>query len=76
MLAAGVSTTAATIHWVDEGIDTGAVIAAEEVPVLPDDTAATLRARVQAVEHRLLPQVVRTLIAPGDRVAQEMKGMS
>ena len=69
VLAAGVSKTAATVHWVDEGIDTGAVIAAEEVPVLPDDTAETLRARVQAVEHRLLPQVVRTLIAPGDRVA-------
>jgi phosphoribosylglycinamide formyltransferase-1 len=75
VLAAGVSKTAATVHWVDEGIDTGAVIAAEEVPVLPDDTAETLRARVQAVEHRLLPQVVRTLIAPGDRVAQGMKGM-
>ena len=62
VLAAGVSETAATVHYVDEGIDTGAVIASERVPVLPGDDAATLRARVQAVEHRLLPRVVRELI--------------
>jgi phosphoribosylglycinamide formyltransferase 1 len=62
VLAAGVSQTAATVHYVDEGIDTGAVIVAEPVPVLEGDTAETLRARVQAVEHRLLPATVRTLI--------------
>jgi phosphoribosylglycinamide formyltransferase-1 len=39
------------------------VIAAERVPVLPDDTVDTLRARVQQVEHRLLPEVVRELCA-------------
>jgi phosphoribosylglycinamide formyltransferase 1 len=63
VLAAGVSRTAATVHWVDEGMDTGPVIAAESVAVLPGDTVETLRARVQAVEHRLLPAVVRGLIA-------------
>ena len=63
MLAAGVDETAATVHYVDEGIDTGPVIAAERVPVLPDDTVEALRARVQAVEHRLLPKVVRELCA-------------
>ena len=63
VLAAGVGETAATIHYVDEGIDTGPVIIAERVPVLPDDTVATLRARVQEVEHRLLPEVVRELCA-------------
>jgi phosphoribosylglycinamide formyltransferase 1 len=62
VLAAGVSETAATVHYVDEGIDTGAVIASERVPVLPGDDAATLRARVQAVEHWLLPRVVRELV--------------
>jgi phosphoribosylglycinamide formyltransferase 1 len=61
VLAAGVDETAATVHYVDEGIDTGPVIAAEHVPVLPDDTVETLRKRVQAVEHRLLPKVVREL---------------
>lgn len=63
VLAAGVAETAATVHYVDEGIDTGRVIASERVPVLEDDTAETLRARVQAVEHRLLPLVVRQLCA-------------
>jgi phosphoribosylglycinamide formyltransferase-1 len=63
VLAAGVDQTAATVHYVDEGIDTGPVIAAERVPVLPDDTVDTLRARVQQVEHRLLPEVVRELCA-------------
>ena len=63
VLSAGVAETAATVHYVDEGVDTGAVIAAEPVPVLPGDTPDTLRARVQAVEHRLLPRVVGELIA-------------
>jgi formyltetrahydrofolate-dependent phosphoribosylglycinamide formyltransferase len=62
VLAAGVSESAATVHYVDEGIDTGPVIVAERVPVLEDDTVETLRARVQSVEHRLLPAVVRELI--------------
>jgi phosphoribosylglycinamide formyltransferase 1 len=63
VLAAGVPETAATVHYVDGGVDTGPVIAAERIPVLPSDDADTLKARVQAVEHRLLPQVVRELIA-------------
>ena len=63
VLAAGIDQTAATIHYVDEGVDTGPVIAVERVPVLPDDTVDTLRARVQEVEHRLLPEVVRELCA-------------
>ena len=62
VLAAGVPETAATVHYVDEGIDTGAVIAAERVPVLAGDTVESLRARVQAVEHRLLPETVRELL--------------
>jgi phosphoribosylglycinamide formyltransferase-1 len=63
VLAAGVSETAATVHYVDEGIDTGAVITAERIPVYANDTTQTLRARVQAVEHRLLPEVVKQLCA-------------
>jgi phosphoribosylglycinamide formyltransferase 1 len=62
-LAAGVDETGATVHYVDEGVDTGPVIRQEAVPVEPGDTVETLRARIQAVEHRLLPQVVRELIA-------------
>jgi phosphoribosylglycinamide formyltransferase-1 len=63
VLAAGAKETAATVHFVDEGVDTGPVITAERVPVLEDDTVETLRARVQAVEHRLLPKAVRELIS-------------
>jgi len=62
VLAAGIDETAATVHYVDEGVDTGPVIRAERVPVLAGDTPETLRARVQAVEHRLLPEVVRELV--------------
>jgi phosphoribosylglycinamide formyltransferase-1 len=63
VLAAGVPETAATVHYVDEGVDTGPVIAAEPVPVHEDDTVDSLRERVQAVEHRLLPKAVRELIS-------------
>jgi len=63
VLAAGVSETAATVHYIDEGIDTGPVIASEPVPVRESDTVETLRERVQAVEHRLLPRVVGELIS-------------
>jgi phosphoribosylglycinamide formyltransferase 1 len=63
VLASGARETAATIHYVDEGIDTGPVITAVRVPVYEGDTVQSLRARVQAVEHRLLPQVVRELCA-------------
>jgi phosphoribosylglycinamide formyltransferase-1 len=57
-LAAGVETTGVTVHYVDEGLDTGAVIRQEPVAVAPRDT---LVERIHAVEHRLLPQVVREL---------------
>ena len=57
-LAAGVDTTGVTVHYVDEGLDTGAVIAQAEVPVEP---RATLEERIHEVEHRLLPQVVGDL---------------
>jgi phosphoribosylglycinamide formyltransferase-1 len=62
-LEAGVSATGATVHLVDTGVDTGPVLRQEAVPVLPGDTPETLHARIRAVEHRLLPEVVRELIA-------------
>jgi phosphoribosylglycinamide formyltransferase-1 len=61
VLAAGASETAATVHYVDEGVDTGRVIAAERVPVYEDDSVESLRARVQKAEHALLPRVVKEL---------------
>ena len=62
-LAAGAAETGATVHLVDEGVDTGAVLRQEAVAVIPGDTAETLHARIRDVEHRLLPEVVRELIA-------------
>jgi phosphoribosylglycinamide formyltransferase-1 len=63
LLEAGAHEAAATVHYVDAGIDTGRVIASERVPVVAGDTVETLRERVHAVEHRLLPEVVRRLCA-------------
>ena len=63
LLASGAEAAAATVHFVDEGVDTGDVIASEPVPVLPGDTVDTLRERVHEAEHRLLPKVVRELCA-------------
>jgi len=59
----GVKVSGVSVHWVDEGVDTGPVIRAVRVPVEAGDTPETLRARVQAVEHRLLPDVVKELVA-------------
>ena len=63
VLAAGAPAAAATVHYVDQGVDTGRVIATEAVPVLEGDTVESLRARVHAAEHRLLPKVVSELCA-------------
>jgi phosphoribosylglycinamide formyltransferase-1 len=57
-LAAGEKITGVTVHFVDEQIDHGDVIAQREVPVLKGDTAESLHARIQAVEHVLYPEVL------------------
>ena len=60
-LAAGVPETGCTVHFVDAGMDTGEIIAQRAVPVLADDTAETLHARIQVAEHSLYPEVLRGL---------------
>jgi phosphoribosylglycinamide formyltransferase 1 len=60
-LAAGVRTTGVTVHWVDEGVDTGPVIAQVEVRVEPGDDEESLRARVQAAEKPLYVSTLRRL---------------
>jgi phosphoribosylglycinamide formyltransferase 1 len=60
-LAAKAAETGVTVHWVDEGVDTGPVIAQERVAIENGDTPALLRERLQAVEHRLYPQVLSEL---------------
>ncbi len=66
-LTAGVETTGVTVHYVDEGLDTGPVIAQEPLPVEPRET---LEERVHAVEHRLLPRVVEELVEELCRAAR------
>ena len=63
MLAAGVDESGATVHLVDEGVDTGPVIAPGARARAAERHAETLHERIQAVEHRLLPEVVRELCA-------------
>jgi phosphoribosylglycinamide formyltransferase-1 len=57
----GVKLAGCTVHLVDEGVDTGPIIAQAAVPVLEDDTESTLHARIQAVEHRLYPAALQAL---------------
>ena len=62
-LAAKASVTGATIHWVDSGIDTGKVIAQQEVQVLADDTEAVLHERIKIVERGLIVATISDLLA-------------
>jgi phosphoribosylglycinamide formyltransferase-1 len=57
----GVKVTGCTVHFVDQGVDTGAIIAQQTVPVLSDDTAETLHARIQQAEYELYPAAVAGL---------------
>ena len=57
-LAAGETVTGCTVHFVDEKIDHGQIIAQREVPILPDDTPESLHARIQVAEHQLYPAAI------------------
>ncbi len=61
VLAYGAKVSGATVHFVDEGTDTGPIIMQRCVPVLDDDTPDTLAARILTVEHELLPKSVALL---------------
>jgi len=59
VLASGVKITGATVHFVDEGIDTGPIILQKAIMVRPDETVESLKERVLEVEHRLYPLAVK-----------------
>lgn len=61
-LAAGAGVAGCTVHFVDEGMDTGPLIVQESVPILPGDTAESLHARIQVLEHRLYPAAIRQVM--------------
>jgi phosphoribosylglycinamide formyltransferase-1 len=58
----GVKVSGATVHIVDEGLDSGPIVAQEAVPVLPGDGVASLSARILEAEHRLYPRAVRLML--------------
>jgi phosphoribosylglycinamide formyltransferase 1 len=60
-LAAGVKITGCTVHLVSLEVDRGLILVQAAVPVLPDDTAATLHARVQIQEHQILPLAIKSI---------------
>lgn len=61
-LAAGATETGTTIHWVDAGVDTGAVIAQERVEIRPGDTQESLHERIKIVERGLIVATIASLI--------------
>ena len=62
-IEAGAQETGVTVHFLDEGVDTGPVIAQERVAIEPGDTVESLHERLHAVEHRLLPRAVGLYLA-------------
>lgn len=61
-LAEGVKVTGCTIHVAGLEMDTGPILAQEAVPVLPDDTSATLHERIKVVERRIYPETIRAVL--------------
>ncbi|NBP23450.1 MAG: phosphoribosylglycinamide formyltransferase [Proteobacteria bacterium] len=57
----GVKVTGCTVHWVDQGVDTGPILAQRAVPVLEGDTAASLHQRIQEAERTLYPETLARL---------------
>ncbi len=67
-LEAHLPKTGCTIHYVDEGVDTGPLILQEEVPIHPDDTEESLHNRIHAVEHRLYPEAIKLVLSKRQKV--------
>ncbi|MGM7703520.1 phosphoribosylglycinamide formyltransferase [Pseudalkalibacillus sp. Hm43] len=65
-LEAGVNETGVTVHYVDNGMDTGPIIEQVAVPVYEDDTQNHVRKRIHEVEHELYPKVLQKLLHPAE----------
>lgn len=66
-LAAGVTVTGTTVHWVDAGVDTGPVITQMEVPVLPGDDEVSLHERIKKVERGLIVATIALILPTLER---------
>lgn len=64
----GVKVSGATVHLVDDGLDTGPIVLQEAVPVRDSDTVDSLAARILEAEHRIYPRAVRILLDGGYRI--------
>ena len=64
-LTAGATQTGCTVHWVDEGVDTGPVIAQKTLSILESDTETTLHERIKILERSLIVEVLTSLAAQG-----------
>jgi phosphoribosylglycinamide formyltransferase 1 len=62
-LAAGASKTGTTIHWVDEGVDTGEIIAQAELDIAPDDNEESLHERIKILERSLIVATIQQLLS-------------
>lgn len=67
-LEAGVETTGVTVHFVDEGVDTGPVIIQRQVPVPADRRRESLEEAIHATEHELYPEAIRMIAGGGVRI--------
>ncbi|WP_251554489.1 phosphoribosylglycinamide formyltransferase [Neobacillus muris] len=65
-LAAKVKWTGVTIHFVDEGMDTGPIIVQERVRIEEGETRESLQRKIQAIEHRLYPEILQMLLTRGE----------
>jgi phosphoribosylglycinamide formyltransferase-1 len=59
---AKVKETGVTVHFVDSGVDTGPIILQQKVPLLPNDTLASLEARIHALEYEIYPQALKLVL--------------
>ena len=64
-LFAGEKTTGCTVHYVDASVDGGDIIAQREVPILPNDSAESLHARIQIAEHEIYPEAISRFVVRG-----------
>ena len=63
----GVKVTGVTVHLVDDGVDTGPIIAQEPVLILPEDSLESLEEKIHQTEHRLYPKVLRDVLLQSDK---------
>ena len=73
-LVAGETVTGCTVHYVDERIDHGQILAQKEVRILPNDTAESLHARIQVLEHELYPAVIAEFCERYNETSQQVGG--